>query len=84
MITGQSDPLMYFNTFLLLAFGLKSTAKPGGAMLPLAPPLLPRNKTRGCTAPSCSPPLASLLLCMKVFEWYLSGQPYKRYLHTVR
>ena len=56
MITGQSDPLMYFNTFLLLAFGLKSTAKPGGAMLPLAPPLLPRNKTRGCTAPPCSPP----------------------------
>ena len=55
MITGQSDPLMYFNTFLLLAFGLKSTAKPGGAMLPLAPPLLPRNKTRGCTAPPCSP-----------------------------
>ena len=60
MITGQSDPLMCFNTFLLLAFGLKSTAKPGGAMLPLAPPLLPRSKTRGSTAPPCSPPLASL------------------------
>ena len=56
MITVQSDPLMYFNTFLLLAFDLKSTAKPGGAMLPLAPPLLPRSKTRGCTAPPCSPP----------------------------
>ena len=51
MITGQSDPLMYFNTFLLLAFGLKSTAKPGGAMLPLAPPLLPHSKTRGSIAP---------------------------------
>ena len=40
MITGQSDPLMYmcFNTFLLFAFGLKSSAKPGGTMLPLAPP----------------------------------------------
>ena len=60
MITGQSDPLMYFNTFLLLAFGLKSTAKPGGAMLPLAPTLLPRSKTWGSTAPPCSPPLASL------------------------
>ena len=60
MITGQSDPLMCFNTFLLLAFGLKSTAKPGGAMLPLAPPLLPRSKTRGSTAPPCSPLLASL------------------------
>ena len=34
MITGQSDPLMCFNTFLLLAFDLKSIAKPGGAMLP--------------------------------------------------
>ena len=42
MITGQSDPLMYFNTFLLLAFGLKSTAKPGGA---LAPPCLVYDRT---------------------------------------
>ena len=38
MNMGQSDPLMCFNTFILLAFGLKSTVKPGGAMLPLAPP----------------------------------------------
>ena len=37
MNTGQSDPLMCFNTFILLAFGLKSTVKPGGAMLPLSP-----------------------------------------------
>ena len=55
MITGQSDPLMCFNTFLLLAFGLKSTAKPGGAMLPLALPLLPRSKTWGALLPPCSP-----------------------------
>ena len=47
MNTGQSDPLMCFNTFILLAFGLKSTVKSGGVMLPLAPSLLPRNKTRG-------------------------------------
>ena len=60
MNTGQSDPLMCFNTLILLAFGLKSTVKAGGAMLPLAPPLLPRSKTRGSTAPPCSPPLASL------------------------
>ena len=39
MITGQSDPLMCFNTFLLLAFDLKSTAKPGGALLPLCSPV---------------------------------------------
>ena len=38
MNTGQSDPLMCFNTFILLAFGLKSTVKPGGAMLPLCSP----------------------------------------------
>ena len=46
---------MCFNTFLLLAFGLKSTAKPGGAMLPLAPPLLPRSKTRGALLPLAPP-----------------------------
>ena len=56
MITGQSDPLMCFNTFLLLAFVVKSSEKPGGAMLPLALPLLPHSKTRGSTAPPCSPP----------------------------
>ena len=55
MITGQSDPLMCFNTFLLHAFDLKSTAKPGGAMLPLAPPLLPRSKTRGALLPLAPP-----------------------------
>ena len=52
MNMGQSDPLMCFNTFILLAFGLKSTVKPGGAMLPL----LPHSKTRGSTAPHCPPP----------------------------
>ena len=51
MITGQSDPLMYFNTLFLLAFGLKSTAKPGGAMLPLAPTLLPAAKPGGALLP---------------------------------
>ena len=55
MITGQSDPLMCFNTFLLLAFDLKSTAKPEGAMLPLAPPLLPHSKTRGALLPLAPP-----------------------------
>ena len=51
MNTGQSDPLMCFNTFILLAFGLKSTVNPGGAMLPLAPPLLPAAKPGGALLP---------------------------------
>ena len=38
MNMGQSDPLMCFNTSILLAFGLNSTVKPGGAMLPAAKP----------------------------------------------
>ena len=69
MNMGQSDPLMCFNTFLLLAFGLKFAAKPGGAMQPLAPPLLPRSKTWGSTAPPCSPPLASLDVMVKI-AWF--------------
>ena len=51
MNTGQSDPLMCFNTFILLAFGLNSTVKPGGAMLPFAPPLLPAAKPGGALLP---------------------------------
>ena len=51
MNTGQSDPLMCFNTFILLAFGLNSTVKPGGAMLPFAPPLLPAAKPGGPLLP---------------------------------
>ena len=61
MITGHSDPLMCFYAHNLARISIESTAKPGGAMLPLAPPPLPHSKTRGCTAPPCSPPLASLL-----------------------
>ena len=61
MITGHSDPLMCFYAHNLACISIESTAKPGGAMLPLAPPLLPHSKTRGCTAPPCSPPLASLI-----------------------
>ena len=60
MITGHSDPLMCFYAHNLARISIESMAKPGGAMLPLAPPLLPHSKTRGCTAPPCSPPLASL------------------------
>ena len=55
MITGQSDPLIYFNTFLLLAFGLKSTAKPGGAMLPLLPLCSPAAKPEGALLPLAPP-----------------------------
>ena len=51
MNTGQSDPLMCFNTFILLAFSLNSTVKPGGAMLPFAPPLLPAAKPGGALLP---------------------------------
>ena len=60
MITGHSDPLLCFYTHYLARISIESMAKPGGAMLPLAPPPLPHSKTRGCTAPPCSPPLASL------------------------
>ena len=52
MITGQSDPLMCFNTFLLLAFDLKSIAKPGGAMLPLCSPA---TKPGGALLPLAPP-----------------------------
>ena len=69
MITGQSDPLMCFNTFILLAFGLNSTVKPGGAMLPLLPFCSPAANTGGALLP-LAPPTGVPDICNPLFLIY--------------